>query len=123
MSRTLSLVTKTEAIKWRQTYFLLWVLLNGAEKTHVIFNRLQREQGGGSEVPGSPSHRIYSGTISLHGVRCSRREEAVRPFVACIPRMPFSFGLMWVGSAGAEDLPFLLHGFQIGYWKPNSKRV
>jgi hypothetical protein len=42
--------------------------LNGAEKTHGIFNRRQRKQVDGSEVPGSLSHRIYFDTVSLHGV-------------------------------------------------------
>lgn len=75
---------ETGAVQQRQTYFRLCVLLNGAEKTHGIFNRWQREQAGGSKMFGSPSHRIYSRIISLHGVGCGERLDAVRQTFCCL---------------------------------------
>jgi hypothetical protein len=46
-------------------------------------------------------------------VAAKDRTVSVRPFVVCILRMPFSFGLMQVKSAGLDYPPFWQHGFRI----------
>jgi hypothetical protein len=79
-----------------------------------MFSRQQREQADGSKVPRSLSHRIYSSTVSLHGVGNGERLETVRQtFCFCILRMLFSSGLMRVEFVGLEYPPFWQHGFRI----------
>jgi len=58
--------------------------LNGAEKTHGIFNRRQREQADGSKVPETLSHRIYSGDVSLNEAGGGERPDAVRHTFCCL---------------------------------------
>ncbi len=51
---------------------------------------------------------VYIELVAVKG-----RTLSIRPFVVCILRMLFSFGLMRVRSAGAEYPPFWQHGFWI----------
>jgi hypothetical protein len=43
--------------------------------------------------------------VYMELVEAKDRTLSFRPFVVCILRMPFSFGLMLVGSAGLEYPP------------------
>jgi hypothetical protein len=51
--------------------------------------------------------------VYMELVAAKDRALSVRPFVVCILRMLFSFGLVRAGSAGAESPPFWRHGFRV----------
>jgi hypothetical protein len=88
--------------------------LNGAEKTHGIFNRRQREQADGSRcLDRFRIASILALLVHMELVAAKDRTLSVRPFIVCILRMPFSFGLMRVESAGLEYPPFWQHEFRI----------
>jgi hypothetical protein len=74
---------------------------------------MESSTGGSANKLTNPRYLIRSRIASILAplvymelVTTKDRTVTARPFAVCILRMPFSFGLMRVGSAGLEYLPF-----------------
>jgi len=82
----------------------------------ALKRRMESSSGGSASKLTDPRclgslHIASILALLVELIAAKDRTLSFRPFVACILRMLFSFGLMWLGSAGYP--PFWQYGFRI----------